>query len=60
MLGEVGVVVTALAPEGKIRLRGEYWDAVAPPGARVDPGAKVRVTSIQGLQLNVKPDSPGE
>ena len=60
MLGEVGVAVTTLAPEGKIRVRGEYWDAVAPPGARVDPGARVRVTAIQGLQLNVKPDSSGE
>jgi membrane-bound serine protease (ClpP class) len=60
MLGESGVAVTLLAPEGKVQVHGEYWDAVAPKGAPVEPGAKVRVIGIQGLQLAVKPDSPGE
>ena len=60
MLGEAGVAITELAPTGKVRVHGEYWDAIAPPGARVEPGSKVRVTSVQGLQLAVKPDSSGE
>jgi membrane-bound serine protease (ClpP class) len=60
MLGEAGVVVTALAPAGKVKVRGEYWDAVAPPGAHLEPGAKVRITAVEGLQLAVKPDSSGE
>ncbi len=60
MLGEIGVAITALAPEGKVRVRGEYWNATAPPGARVEPGAKVSITAIRGLQLDVKPDPSGE
>src|SRR6266852_725239 len=60
MLGEAGVAITELAPAGKVRVHGEYWDAVAPPGARVEPGSKVRVTSVHGLQLAVKPDPSGE
>jgi membrane-bound serine protease (ClpP class) len=60
MLGEAGIVVTALAPAGKIRVRGEYWDAVAPAGVRVEPGARVRITSVQGLEVTVQPDSSGE
>jgi membrane-bound serine protease (ClpP class) len=60
MLGETGIAVTVLAPEGKVQVHGEYWDAVAPPEAKVNPGAKVRVTGIQGLQLIVKPVTSGE
>jgi membrane-bound serine protease (ClpP class) len=60
MLGEVAVAVTALNPAGKVRVRGEYWDAVAPPGSLVEPGEKVRITSVQGLQLKVQPDPSGE
>src|SRR5205823_2766415 len=30
MIGQIGAVVTALAPEGKVFVHGEYWDAVAP------------------------------
>ncbi len=60
MIGEAGVVITALAPEGRVRVHGEYWNAVARNGAPVEPGAKIRVIGIQGLQLAVKPDSSGE
>jgi membrane-bound serine protease (ClpP class) len=60
MLGEAGVAVTALDPAGKVQVRGEYWDAVAPPGAHLEPGSKVRITAVQGLQLAVKPDQSGE
>jgi membrane-bound serine protease (ClpP class) len=59
MVGEVGVAVTQLAPEGKVQVRGEYWNAVAQNGTIVEPGAKVRVTGIEGLQLAVKSDPSG-
>lgn len=60
MLGEAGIVITPLAPAGKVQVRGEYWDAVAPPGAHLEPGSKIRITAIEGLQLAVKPDPSGE
>ena len=60
LLGQVGIAVTVLAPSGKVRVRGEYWDAVAPSGAQIEPGAKVRITAVEGLQLSVKADPSGE
>jgi membrane-bound serine protease (ClpP class) len=56
MIGETGTALTALAPDGKIFIRGEYWDAVAP--LRVTPGARVRVTSVDKLKLTVEAVPP--
>jgi membrane-bound serine protease (ClpP class) len=56
MLGEAGIALTALAPAGKVMVHGEYWDAIAPPGASIEPGAKVRVTGVKGLKLDVHPE----
>lgn len=53
MLDEIGVARTALAPEGKVLVRGEYWDAVAT--APVEEGARVRVRAVEGLTLTVEP-----
>ena len=53
MIGSMGSAVTELSPEGKILVRGEYWNAVA-----VEPvpaGAHVRVTAIHNLKLTVEP-----
>ena len=53
MVGSTGSAVTELSPEGKIFVRGEYWNAVA-----VEPvpaGANVRVTAIHNLKLTVEP-----
>jgi membrane-bound serine protease (ClpP class) len=53
MIGETGTVVTPLSPEGKVFVRGEYWNAVSdrPVGA----GKRVRVRAVQNLQLTVEP-----
>lgn len=53
MIGQVGVAIGDLAPEGPIFVRGEYWDAVA--SAPLRAGAKVRVISIDKLKLTVEP-----
>lgn len=55
MIGTTGSAITELAPEGKVFVRGEYWDAVAPKP--VAAGAKVRVTAIERLKLTVEPDT---
>jgi membrane-bound serine protease (ClpP class) len=53
MIGKVGTAVTELAPEGKVFVHGEYWDAVSLyPAAR---GARVRVTAVDKLKLTVEP-----
>jgi membrane-bound serine protease (ClpP class) len=53
MLGEIGIARTALAPEGKVFVRGELWNAVA--RSDVAEGAKVRITNVDGLTLSVEP-----
>ena len=53
MIGETGAAVTDLAPEGKIFIHGEYWDAVSPRPVAI--GGRVRVTAIDKLKLKVEP-----
>jgi membrane-bound serine protease (ClpP class) len=53
MIGATGDAITELAPEGKVLVRGEYWDAVSTRPAA--PGTRVKVTSIDKLKLTVEP-----
>jgi membrane-bound serine protease (ClpP class) len=53
MIDTIGVVQTPLTPEGKILVRGEYWDAVS--STPLEPGSQVRVTRVDGLTLRVEP-----
>ena len=53
MLNELGVVRMALAPQGKIFIHGEYWDAVS--STPVAEGARVKVVGVEGLMLRVEP-----
>ncbi|TNE44836.1 MAG: nodulation protein NfeD [Deltaproteobacteria bacterium] len=52
MVGEVGVVRTALSPRGTIRVRGEQWNAESVEGT-LDVGENVRVVALDGLRLRV-------
>jgi membrane-bound serine protease (ClpP class) len=52
MIGEIGVASTALAPEGQVLVRGEYWDAVA--DSSISAGTKIRVKAIEALKLRVE------
>lgn len=53
MIDEIGVARSTLAPEGQVLVRGEYWDAVS--ATPIEPGARVRVTGVKGLKLEVEP-----
>jgi membrane-bound serine protease (ClpP class) len=53
MIGLIGTAMTSLVPEGKVFVRGEYWDAIAVRPA--DAGAHVKITAIDGLKLTVEP-----
>jgi membrane-bound serine protease (ClpP class) len=53
MIGQIGEALTALEPEGKVFVHGEYWDAVAV--RPVAAGARVKVTAIDRLKLTVEP-----
>ncbi len=56
LLMEVGITRSALAPQGKVFVHGELWNAVA-----VQPiaaGTRVRVVAVDGLTLRVEPLPP--
>jgi membrane-bound serine protease (ClpP class) len=53
MIGQTGTAITELAPEGKVFVHGEYWDAVS--ASPLPAGARVRVTAIDHLKLTVEP-----
>jgi membrane-bound serine protease (ClpP class) len=53
--GEVGTVTEALAPEGKVFVHGELWNAVAASGP-LPVGTRVRVKAVSNLKLMVEAD----
>ena len=55
MQNTIGVALTALSPQGKVFVRGEYWDAIS--ATPIAPGTSIRVIGVQGLTLKVDPIS---
>jgi membrane-bound serine protease (ClpP class) len=55
LVGEVGIASTALSPEGKVLVHGEFWNAIC--DEHVDRGEKVQVVSVKDLLLKVKKTS---
>jgi membrane-bound serine protease (ClpP class) len=53
MVGERGEVFEDCRPRGRVKLRGEIWDAECDAGA--DAGETVRVVAVRGLTLEVEP-----
>jgi membrane-bound serine protease (ClpP class) len=58
LLGQRGVVVAALEPEGKVRIGHELWRARA--DTPIAAGCAVRVEAVRGLTLVVAPDARGD
>ncbi len=55
MIGEVGVVLSDLTPSGRIKVRGEIWNAWSRTPIRV--GARVRIVTLHGLEAEVVPEA---
>jgi len=53
LIGEIGVAETLLAPNGKVFVHGELWDAVS--AAPIPAGKHVVVRQVEGLTLRVDP-----
>jgi len=53
MIGEIGTAQTQLAPEGKVFLHGEIWDAIS--STSVPSGQPVVVRALDGFLLKVEP-----
>ncbi len=52
LLGLVGRAQTALAPEGRVFIRGEYWSALA--DEEISAGEAVQVAAVDGMRLRVR------
>jgi len=52
MIGLHGVAKGRIAPEGKIFVHGEYWDAWS--DEVIESGEPVTVIGMQGLRLKVR------
>jgi len=52
LLGLVGRTATALAPEGRVSVRGEYWNASS--DEELPAGIDVEVTGVEGMRLRVR------
>ena len=52
LIGLVGKTSTALAPDGKVFVRGEYWTASA--DEEIPTGESVEITAVDGLRLHVR------
>jgi membrane-bound serine protease (ClpP class) len=53
LVGRKAVAVSALDPEGQVKLDGELWRARS--GAPVESGTEVVVERVDGLTLHVEP-----
>jgi membrane-bound serine protease (ClpP class) len=53
LIDEIGEARTELAPQGKVFVHGEYWDAVS--ATPINAGEPVRVVTVDGMKLRVKP-----
>ena len=56
IIGSEGEVVTALTPEGYVKVQGELWQASS--DSYLEAGAEVVVTGIANLKLKVIPKKP--
>jgi membrane-bound serine protease (ClpP class) len=54
LVGEVGRAISDLAPEGKVLVHGEYWDART-TGGEIKAGARVRVLAVGERRVDVEP-----
>jgi membrane-bound serine protease (ClpP class) len=52
MEGSEGVTVTEVFAQGKVQIRGEYWNAVSEQ--KIERGKHIRVKSVEGLILNIE------
>ncbi len=59
MVGSQGEVVSPLAPEGLVRIKGELWQAESASGS-IDTGEEVTVVGQDGLKLVVRKHSTSD
>lgn len=59
MIGELGIAVSGVDPEGTVKVRGAPWRARTNRATPIVEGDIIRIVSIDGLLLEVEPESGG-
>ncbi|MEY2569614.1 MAG: hypothetical protein QOE35_4143 [Actinomycetota bacterium] len=59
MIGDTGVALDLVAPEGRVEVRGAPWRARTNRATPIAAGEVIRVVGIDGLLLEVEPESGG-
>jgi membrane-bound serine protease (ClpP class) len=59
MIGEMGTALATVSPEGTVEVRGAPWRARTNRATPIAAGDPVRVTGIDGLLLEVEPETGG-
>jgi len=54
LVGQTGVVTSALQPRGVVALSDETWSSVSNDGLTIPAGRRVRVVAVSGLLLTVE------
>ena len=56
LIGEVATVTKAILPDerGEVKVKGQYWLAVATDNNLIESGKKVSILAIEGAKLIVK------
>jgi membrane-bound serine protease (ClpP class) len=53
LIGEIGKTLNELAPDGKVLVHGEYWDAHS-TGSAIAAGSPVRVLAVKQRRIDVE------
>lgn len=59
MVGELGEALAEVSPEGTVEIHGAQWRARTNRATPIKAGERVRVVGIDGLLLEVEPESGG-
>jgi membrane-bound serine protease (ClpP class) len=59
MIGEMGVALSGVDPEGTVQVRGAPWRARTNRATPIKTGEPVRVIALDGLLLEVEPETGG-
>ena len=59
LVGEMGLAVEAVDPQGVVEISGARWRAVTIRATPIEAGAAVRVVAVDGFALEVEPETGG-
>jgi membrane-bound serine protease (ClpP class) len=59
LVGEMGVALGPVEPEGTVEVRGAPWQARTNRATPIKVGEAIRVVAIDGLLLEVEPETGG-